>query len=323
MTRKALVVGVNYYGRPELDLAGCVNDAKAVADLLQKNYDDSPNFDTNLLTAEDGRSAINRCFLRQQIETLFEGDADVALLYFAGHGSCDDRGGYIFASNDTEGIALNDVLLWANKSRCKHKIIILDSCFSGAAGCNALSGASELMEGVVILAACTSKQTASETPSERGAFTSILEDALKGAAANLVGEISPGSIYAHVDKSFGAWQQRPIFKANVKNFVSLRKTKPSIELGDLRKLTELFPEAAYEYRLDPTYEPEMKGRTEGMPEPIFENTRKFAILQKYNRVNLLVPVGAPHMWHAAMESKSCRLTALGRFYHMLVQKGRI
>lgn len=323
MTRKALVVGVNYYGCPENNLAGCVNDAKAVAELLQKNFDNSPNFETNLLTAENARTAIDRCFLRSQINSLFDGDADVALLYFAGHGFCDDRGGYIFASNDTEGIPLSDVLIWANKSHCKHKIIILDSCFSGAAACNALSGASELMEGVVVLAACTSKQTASETPSERGAFTSLLEDALKGAAANLVGEISPGSIYAHVDKSFGAWQQRPVFKANVKNFVSLRKTEPSIGLEDLRKITDLFPTATYEFQLDPTYEPEMKGRSEGMPGPIFEHNQKFAILQKYNRVNLLVPVGAPHMWHAAMESKCCKLTALGRFYHMLVKKGRI
>jgi hypothetical protein len=44
-----------------------------------------------------------------------------------------------------------------------------------------------------------------------------------------------------------------------------------------------------------------------------------AILQKYNRVNLVVPVNAPHMWHAAMESKSCRLTVLGEHYRRLVE----
>ena len=48
----------------------------------------------------------------------------------------------------------------------------------------------------------------------------------------------------------------------------------------------------------------MKGREEGMPAPDLENTRKFAILQKYNRLNLLVPMDVPHMWNAAMESKS-------------------
>ena len=72
-----------------------------------------------------------------------------------------------------------------------------------------------------------------------------------------------------------------------------------------------------------TFEPEMKGRDEGMPEPIEENTKIFAILQKYNRLGLLVPIDAPHMWNAAMENKSCKLTALGEHYRKLASKGRI
>ena len=61
----------------------------------------------------------------------------------------------------------------------------------------------------------------------------------------------------------------------------------------------------------------------GMPPPEPEKTRIFAILQKYNRLNLVVPVDAPHMWHAAMEGKSCKLTALGEHYRRLVDKGRV
>ncbi len=56
------------------------------------------------------------------------------------------------------------------------------------------------------------------------------------------------------------------------------------------------------------------------PDPV--NTAKFAILQKYNRVNLVVPSGAPHMWHAAMGNKSCKLTALGEHYRSLREKKR-
>jgi len=41
---------------------------------------------------------------------------------------------------------------------------------------------------------------------------------------------------------------------------------------------------------------------------------------KYNRVNLLVPVGAPHMWHAAVDSKTVKLTALGEHYRRLAAK---
>ncbi|MEK0338584.1 MAG: hypothetical protein QQN41_14240, partial [Nitrosopumilus sp.] len=60
-----------------------------------------------------------------------------------------------------------------------------------------------------------------------------------------------------------------------------------------------------------------------MPEPDPENTRKFAILHKFNRVNLVVPVEAQHMWNAAMESKACRLTVLGEHYRRLVVRERI
>ena len=54
-----------------------------------------------------------------------------------------------------------------------------------------------------------------------------------------------------------------------------------------------------------------------------ERTAIFAILQKYNRVNLVVPIRAPHMWHAAMEGKACTLTTLGEHYRRLVAEGMI
>jgi hypothetical protein len=103
----------------------------------------------------------------------------------------------------------------------------------------------------------------------------------------------------------------------------LRESSPPIEIENLRRITEFFPAPGFEYELDPTYEPEMRGRDDEMPPPDEENTRTFSILQRYNRLNLLVPVDAPHMWHAAMESKSCRLTALGEHYRRLVEKNRI
>jgi hypothetical protein len=36
-----------------------------------------------------------------------------------------------------------------------------------------------------------------------------------------------------------------------------------------------------------------------------------------------VPVGAIHMYNAAMESRACKLTVLGEHYRRLVQRGRI
>ena len=200
---------------------------------------------------------------------------------------------------------------------------MLDSCHSGIAGsAPSADQLASLAEGLTVLTASTKDQYATEE-NGRGVFTTLFVDALNGGAANLTGDITPGSVYAHIDQSLGAWEQRPVFKTNVKQFVSLRKVAPPIPTSELQRITEFFPSPGFEFPLDPTYEPEMKGRDSGMPAPNSENTRTFAILQRYNRLNLLVPVNAPHMWNAAMESKSCRLTALGEHYRRLVEKNRI
>ncbi len=269
---------------------------------------------------------VERSLLKDRVEELFKAHSDIALFYFAGHGHIEATGGYLLATDSRrgdEGLSLSEVLVMANKSPARNKIIILDSCHSGIAGTPpAVSELATLSEGLTILTASTADQYATEE-NGRGVFTTLLVDALHGGAANLTGDITPGSIYAHVDQSLGAWEQRPIFKTNVRQFVSLRKVNPPISLDDLRRITEFFPRRGYEYKLDPTFEPELKGRDPGMPPPDSENTRKFALLQRYNRLNLVVPVAAPHMWHAAMQSKSCKLTVLGEHYRLLAEKQRL
>ena len=64
---------------------------------------------------------------------------------------------------------------------------------------------------------------------------------------NLLGEVSPGSIYSYIDKSLGSWEQRPIFKANIKNFVSLRKNILPISIIELRRIIEFFSTPYDEY----------------------------------------------------------------------------
>jgi hypothetical protein len=279
-----------------------------------------------LLTGTGPTDKVNRGTLRDNIQKLFKTESEIALFYFSGHGHIDAAGGYILASDSIrgdDGVSLTEILTFANDSSATNKIIILDSCHSGIAGTAPTGGQlATLAEGVTVLTASTKDQYATEE-NGRGVFTILFVDALNGSASNLTGDITPGSVYAHIDQSLGAWEQRPVFKTNVKQFVSLRKVSPPISIAELHRLTEFFPSPGFEFPLDPTYEPEMKGRDKGMPDPIPENTRTFAILQKYNRLNLLVPVDAPHMWHAAMQRKTCRLTALGEHYRRLVEKDRI
>lgn len=323
--RIALIVGINHYEHGD-PLYGCVDDAHTVKTALDRHGDGSINFDCKIFTGTGPTDKVDRALLKDNVSELFKTQADIALFYFAGHGHIEATGGYLLATDSRrgdEGLSLSEVLTMANASPARNKIIILDSCHSGIAGNPPSSeNLASLTEGLTILTASSADQYATEE-NGRGVFTTLLVDALYGGAANLTGDITPGSIYAHVDQSLGAWEQRPIFKTNVRQFVSLRKVPPSIPLEELRRVTEFFPRRGHEFQLDPTFEPEMKGRDAGMPPPDPENTRKFAILQRYNRLNLVAPVDAPHMWHAAMQSKSCKLTVLGEHYRRLVEKQRI
>lgn len=253
----ALIVGINYYPHSG-NLYGCVKDAHNVSSVLSRHSDGSINFDCKLLVSNSNRDSISRGDLKDAVEQLFTTKAETALFYFAGHGHIEATGGYLLTSDATrgdDGLSLNDILVLANNSPATNKIIILDSCHSGIAGNppNVRDGAF-LSEGTTILTASSEEQYASEEDGS-GVFTTLLVDALSGSAANILGDITPGSVYAHIDQSLGAWEQRPIFKSNVRNFVSLRKINPLISLKDLRKITTFFPNPGYEYMLDPTYEP--------------------------------------------------------------------
>lgn len=313
--RKALVVGIDHYQEIS-NLAGCVNDARAVKEVLDRHTDGTVNFGAKLMVGTGPQDILERHELKEAIRELFAGDGEIALLYFAGHGYIETTGGYLCAGDcrtGDDGVPLSDIMTLANRSRARNKIIVLDSCHSGIAGNRpTISSMAELSDGITILTASTAEQYAIEL-NGGGVFTNLFVDALRGAAANLVGDVTPGGVYAHIDQSLGAWAQRPVFKTNVKTFVSLRKVQPPIPLADLQRICEFFPSAGYEFQLDPAFEPESE-----QPDP--DKNVIFAILQKYNRVNLIVPVGAPHMWHAAIQSKTCKLTVLGEHYRRLVEQ---
>lgn len=319
--RKALVIGIDYYAAGN-SLKGCVNDAHRVAAMLEAHSDESPNFDVRLVTSSSERDEINFRTLKDLISELFKSEDDIALLYFAGHGYVEATGGYICGSDSRrgdEGLSLIDIMSLAGQSKAKNRIVILDSCHSGAAGANPLRpGVSEVTSGMTVLTASRADEGAVEI-NGGGIFTDLLIDALGGAAANLVGEITPGSVYAHIDQSLGSWGQRPVFKTNVSGFVSLRKVRPPIDVEVLRGLPKLFPEHGFQLQLDPSFEPDLP--SQGInPTANPENTKIFYQLQKLNRVNLLIPNSQPHMYHAAVNSDTVRLTALGEHYRRLALK---
>ncbi len=316
--RKALIVGVDYYDNVS-KLYGCVNDAYSIKTVFDRHSDGTINFGTKILTSTDSSNKITRKQLKGDVAELFRDANDIALFYFSGHGYIESTGGYLITSeceDGDDGFPMNELLKIANDSPARNKIIILDCCHSGIAGNSSPDENKAILnDGITILTASSAEQYALEENGS-GVFTSLLVDAMNGSAANLVGDITPGSIYAHIDQSLGPWEQRPIFKTNVKSFTTLRKVQPPIQLSDLKKIIELFPVVEEGFQLDPEFEPESDN-------PIEEKMEKFKILQKYNRINLVIPVGEEHMYFAAMNSKSCKLTILGEHYWKLVKKEQI
>lgn len=180
-----------------------------------------------------------------------------------------------------------------------------------------------LAKGVTILSACRNSESAVETDGH-GIFTSLLCGALKGGASDLLGHVTPGSIYAYIDRALGCWQQRPIFKTNVQEFVSLRETKPPIALKDLQALKDIFANSdsielnpSFEFTNDP-YEKHDYIK----PYANKDNVNQMKLLQRLERVGLVEPVGEAHMYFAAMNSKSCKLTPLGLYYKSLSLNNR-
>lgn len=316
--RKALIVGIDNY--TQYPLHGCCNDAKDMAQALSRNGDDSPNFAVKLQN-----NVSTKAQLKQLIEECFSGDADVALFYYSGHGHIDNVGGYLvtpdFGVHDY-GVSLQEVLNIANNSRCKDKIVILDSCYSGFMGSISSSGQATAVinEGVTILTASRSTETSVEL-NGHGLFTSLLLEALNGGAADITGHITPGGIYAYIDKALGPWEQRPVFKTNVTRFTPLRRVIPQVDISIIRKICTYFSDENAELPIDPSFEPTNSLEVKhDVIEPYANpnNTKIFSDLQKLEGIGLVVPVGEEHMYFAAMHYKSCALTSIGKQYWRLV-----
>ena len=174
-------------------------------------------------------------------------------------------------------------------------VLFIIICFGTVFVCFQL-GRNIFQNGVTVLTASRDTESAMEACG-RGVFTSLVVDALQGGASDILGNVTPGSVYSYVDQALGAWEQRPIFKTNVTHFTSLRSITPKVPLATLRKLCDYFPVPEDEYALDPAYE-DTTGSIDKVKIKIFKN------LQKFQSVGLVVPVGAEFMYFAAMESKS-------------------
>lgn len=316
--RALLTIGIdNYPGG--LKLKGRAEQAEEFANLMAENEDGSENFQVKV-----EKSIYSVSELSLSLRNFFAKEGETAIVYFTGHGLNNDAGSYLVTPDYTagnEGVSMDSILRMVNRSRYRNKIVILDCCHSGAFGASVNSDAlsAEISNGTAILSASTDYEKA-YLVNGKGIFTNLLLDALKGDAADMEGNITPGGIYAYIDRFLGPFdQQRPVFKANVSNFTVLRKVIPR---ADPRNLLKYFESAESLYPLDPSFE---DSNTPDKPQLLKEpykndsNVAIFKMLQKFQGAGFVEPVDEEYMYYAAMNSKSCRLTKLGQQYWRLTK----
>ena len=324
--RRALLIGIDSYpGKNRLN--GCLADVKSLKAILEKNEDGTPNFDiVELLDVKSSHEAM------VLIDSLFATDSDIALFYFSGHGFDNTTGSELVFPDDIthngyyKGLQMRSIMDLVNKSKARNKIIILDCCHAGDFGKYRMDiDNSDLGPGVSILTACKGNESAI-AQGGHSIFTLALCLALSGPAADFMGHITMGSVYAYVDRFFSASEQRPVFKTNVSEFVPLRKVIPKVSADVLKEVVNLFPKCSSEIQLDPSYE--FSNSVEEQPrlvEPYAkqENVDKMKILQALSKIGFVEPIGEEHMYYAAMHSKKCKLTILGTYYWLLAKKGNV
>lgn len=336
--RRALIVGIDGYEVSPLN--SCVKDAEEVHRVLdthqgKEDKTGDPNFDcllyvvpnndeenredtSNKENTSSERTRINSKFLKKKIHKLFSNKAEMALFYFSGHGEETPYGAYLVpedASKFDEGIPMAELLRMANQSLANEVVIILDCCFSGSLGNHSFGNYTSIREGVSILTSSSDYQKSFESKG-MGAFTKKIVEALDGEAADVIGRVHVGSLYSYTEKMFSSWEQRPLFKGHLSSMTTIRQCNPRVDVEILRRLSTYFKEEDSTYGLYPSYEHTFEGSQK-------EHVIIFQELQKCVSAGLVIPHEVEHMYDAAMKSKSCKLTTLGKYYWKLAKTNRI
>ena len=143
----AVVIGINDYqsGIPKLRTA--VNDAKAIAEILKRDHGYTLIVPSARADQEQSEAWLDQDATVGNLNALFEdlgkriGKGDRLLFYFAGHGialnSEDGPQGFLIPQDANYGdintyLPMSQVRNALEKLNCKHRLIILDCCYSGA-----------------------------------------------------------------------------------------------------------------------------------------------------------------------------------------------
>lgn len=370
--RRALIVGIDHYDKvPPLN--GCVADAREMARVLAThapgaNGGPTDNFECRLLVSARGGEPISSNRLKKEWLDIFEDpgapgkkfEGDV-VFYFSGHGAVNEYGGHLVtqeadADDPDLGFEMEHLVLLANRHSAANSVtIIIDACHSGVVGNPPdQDGLVKIKRGISILSASLPDEYAMEVDG-RGVFTRLVVSALEGGGGDVLGNVSPASIFAYAQAALAPQEQRPMYKTHASDWEVIRRVAPVVSLAELRQLPEFFPAEDSQFQMDPEYEhtelenfdkgesskiqpdgySEDGGRT--VPQLTRERRAKiekkiaiFKLFKRYQVVGLLEPVkelmrkgNENDLYWAALDSKPVRLTRLGQYYRQLGARGLI
>lgn len=214
----AVLVGINHYVDPYIaNLKVCVDDVTAIQQAIAGSYEAA-----RLLT-DVTASPPTRANILAELSTVAQAAEadDLLLFYFSGHGQAQDGESYLLA-RDTRlaalkhtAVAMSDVREIIEQSPAHAKVIVLDSCHSGASIGKAEPTMSpafirrvfEEAEGMAVLASCKQGQQSWEWQAKRrSVFTYYLLEALSGHAdLDGKGFVTVSDVSRHVTDGVKAW----------------------------------------------------------------------------------------------------------------------
>ena len=207
---RALLIGNSTYPADEHNLQTLKGPVKDIAALNRALIDPGTGLFADVdvaLLPEATSSRVIRTMGR------FFGTAardDVLLVYFSGHGKLDQNGRLHLCMQDTESTDLLSTAVssarineFADASRARNVIIVLDCCHAGAFRGGEL-GDAVAGPGRYVLTSCRGTQLANDATVENGTsyFTQHLVDGLLGAAADQDrdGWVTFSDLYSYVNR---------------------------------------------------------------------------------------------------------------------------
>ncbi len=343
--KRALVVGVDTYDMQlqVSNLLGAVDDATKFGGLLETHHDGGPNWDVTLLVSEDDDDrqprAVGRRTLNDAIDRLFDVPAELdpdrqilpptvdLLFYFSGHALRRGTRRIALCARDGESIDLSALMIAVGEAHAKSVTIILDCCFSGIMGADLL-----VPENVTILTASRSDQTAREDTRRGGLFSDRLLGGLRGAAGDLLGTVTPLSLYAHASGAFAEGHQRPTFRSNSIQPVVLRRAEPHVPIERLTQLTTIFRSTTAKVHLTMAHEgdktdPAYTNRRDPHRLPYTGTVKQVELdhLKAYRDAHLVASDDGRDFWFLCAdevwERKTVSLTPLGEYFWELTKAG--